>query len=149
MSKNTIEFGENGKYIPENNPLYNEIHRINNNPSTTDYIVDKKYRLLELHPEDKGWLNLLSKRSVLEFVKKPYNGVLEFKTSLYDCIQILNLDGYPIMELVEEESIKECTNIKYWGGLQHLNPVPKPRTFKKHYRFKLREYRHGKVLGRF
>lgn len=100
-----------------------------------DYIVNKKYRLLELHPEDSyKWEGLEYKVGVIEEIDK-YGIGFRFLDGDYKTLD--RADGYPKMELVEEEPVNMLMDYKTIPEFKH-------RTHKKHYLFKNREYKHGR-----
>lgn len=67
----------------------------------TDYIVGKKYRLLELHPSDI--YNGIKLENKIGFIEDIFEDRLGFRLLDDDYKSLDRTDGYPKMELVEEE----------------------------------------------
>jgi hypothetical protein len=127
-----------------------------------DCIVGKKYRLDELLNGDL-WENNNLEGDIYEFV-----GADALSCTFIDDEKkeytFCKVDGYPKMELVEEvqndlplglepddlwpekpkKNSTEAERKQIVEEDEGILPMPSPRTFKKHCRFKNREHRHGR-----
>lgn len=97
----------------------------------SDYIVGKKYRLLELNKSSAHYGSKIE-GEVFKCIGF-FGGCPDFIDENGCNFYTHPVDGYPKMELVEEEPVNMLMDYKTIPEFKH-------RTHKKHYRFKNREH---------